>query len=172
VATVLRHLRAERETSAIDEAADQSVPATSDAVHMVTLGFIGPTMVVGWYLATHAQTSPSGGFQGGIVLATAFILIYLAGQFLVFHRISPVALTDAIEAVGAGGFAAVGVGALGVGAAYLANVLPLGNSPGAVNSSGTIALISFLVGVEVAAAFTLILSELLEQTLILKETES
>jgi multicomponent Na+:H+ antiporter subunit B len=172
VATVLRHLRAERETSATDEAAGQSVPATSDAVHMVTLGFIGPTVVVGWYLATHAQTSPSGGFQGGIVLATAFVLIYLAGQFLVFHRISPVALTDAIEAVGAGGFAAVGVGALGVGAAYLANVLPLGNTPGAVNSSGTIALISFLVGVEVAAAFTLILSELLEQTLILKETES
>ncbi len=172
VAVVLRHLRAERETPATDEAANESVPATSDAVRMATLGFIGPTMVVGWYLATHAQTSPSGGFQGGVVLATAFILIYLAGQFLVFHRISPVPLTDAIEAVGAGGFAVVGLGALGVGAAYLANVLPLGNSPGAVNSSGTIALISFLVGVEVAAAFTLILSELLEQTLILKEPES
>jgi multicomponent Na+:H+ antiporter subunit B len=129
-------------------------------------------LVVGWYLATHAQTSPSGGFQGGVVLATAFILLYLAGQFLVFNKVSPVAVTDAIEAVGAGGFAAVGVGALIAGAAYLANVLPLGTSAGAVNSSGTIALISFLVGVEVAAAFTLIVSELLEQTLILKESES
>jgi multicomponent Na+:H+ antiporter subunit B len=104
------------------------------------------------------------------VLATGFILLYLAGQFLVFNKVSPVAVTDAIEAVGAGGFAGVGVGALGVGAAYLANVLPLGSSAGAVNSSGTIALISFLVGVEVAAAFTLIVSELLEQTLILKES--
>jgi multicomponent Na+:H+ antiporter subunit B len=137
---------------------------------MATLGFIGPTVVVGWYLVTHAQTSPSGGFQGGVVLATGFILLYLAGQFLVFNKVSPVAVTDAIEAVGAGGFAGVGVGALGVGAAYLANVLPLGSSAGAVNSSGTIALISFLVGVEVAAAFTLIVSELLEQTLILKES--
>jgi len=172
VATVLRHLRAERETTATDEAAGLTVPATSDAVRMATLGFIGPTVVVGWYLATHAQTSPSGGFQGGVVLASAFILLYLAGQFLVFNKVSPVAVTDAIEAVGAGGFAGVGVGALGVGGAYLANVLPLGSSAGAVNSSGTIALISFLVGVEVAAAFTLIVSELLEQTLILKESES
>jgi multicomponent Na+:H+ antiporter subunit B len=126
---------------------------------------------VGWYLATHAQTSPSGGFQGGVVLATALILIYLAGQFLAFNKISPVALIDTVGAVGAGGFAGVGVAAMVTGAAYLTNVLPLGTSPGAVNSSGTIALISFLVGVEVAAAFTLIVSELLEQTLVLREED-
>ena len=57
---------------------------------MVALVFIGPTVVIGWYLASHAQTSPSGGFQGGVVLATAFILIYLSGEFLVFKRVSPV----------------------------------------------------------------------------------
>jgi hypothetical protein len=38
-----------------------------------------------------------------------------------------------------------------------------------VSSSGTIALISFCVGVEVAAAFVLIVSELLEQTLLLRQ---
>ena len=43
------------------------------------------------------------------MLATAFVLIYLAGEFLVFKRFSPAALTDAVEAVGAGGFAAIGV---------------------------------------------------------------
>lgn len=168
VATVLRHMCEERETPAADEARDRQVPATSDAVRMVALAFTGPALVVGWYLATHAQTSPSGGFQGGIVLATAFVMVYLAGQFIAFRRLSPVHLADAVEAVGAGGFAAVGVGALGVGAAYLANVLPLGTTPGAVNSSGTIALISFFVGIEVAAAFVLIAGELLEQTLIIR----
>ena len=49
---------------------------------------------------------------------------------------------------------------------YLYNFLPLGTIPGAVSSSGTIALISFLVGIEVAAAFVLIIGELLEQTLL------
>ncbi|HWR48249.1 MAG TPA: MnhB domain-containing protein [Pseudonocardiaceae bacterium] len=169
VATVLRHLREEQDDPAVDAAKDRPVPATSDAIRMVTLAFTGPTLVVGWYLASHAQTSPSGGFQGGVVLATAFVLVYLAGQFLAFKRLSPIHLTDSVEAIAAGSFAAVGVAALGLGAAYLANVLPLGSSPGAVNSSGTIALISFFVGVEVAAAFVLIVGELLEQTLIIRE---
>jgi len=169
VATVLRHLRGERERSAVDEALDRDAPPTSEAVRMVALIFTGPTVVIGWYLASHAQTSPSGGFQGGVVLATAFILIYLAGQFLVFERVSPVDITDAVEAAGAGGFACIGVSAVALGLPYLSNVLPLGRTPGAVDSSGTIALISFFVGVEVAAAFVLIVGELLEQTLLIRQ---
>ena len=169
VSLVLRQLRGERDRPARDEALDRRVPSTADAVRMVSLVMVGPTVVMGWYLASHAQTSPSGGFQGGVVLATAFILIYLAGQFLVFERFSPVDITDAVEAVGAGGFAAVGVSAVAMGLAYLTNFLPLGSTPGAVSSSGTIALISFFVGVEVAAAFVIIVAELLEQTLLIRQ---
>ena len=55
---------------------------------------------------------------------------------------------------------------------YLYNYLPLGTIPGAVSSSGTIAAISFLVGIEVAAAFLLIIGELLEQTLLRREGSS
>jgi len=126
-------------------------------------------VLVGWWLASHAQTSPSGGFQGGVILATAFILVYLSGEFLVFKRFSPVDLTDVVEAVGAGGFAAIGVSAVAMGLPYLTNFLPLGSRPGAVSSSGTIALISFFVGIEVAAAFVVIVSELLEQTLLSRQ---
>jgi multicomponent Na+:H+ antiporter subunit B len=172
VATVLRHLRGETERDARgetgDEAAGRRAPPTSGAVRMVALALAGPTVVMGWYLASHAQTSPSGGFQGGIVLATAFILIYLAGQFLAFERVSPADVTDAVEAVGAGGFVAVGIAAVVMGLAYLTNFLPLGTVPGAVSSSGTIALISFFVGLEVGAAFVLIVAELLDQTLLLR----
>ena len=104
-----------------------------------------------------------------MVLATSFILIYLAGEFLVFKRISPADITDAVGAAGAGGFAAIGVTAMAMGLPYLSNFLPLGGTPGAVSSSGTIALISFFVGIEVAAAFVLIVSELLEQTLLFRQ---
>ena len=168
-AVVLRVLRGERERSAVDEAGDRDMPPTSDAVRMVALLFTGPVVVVGWWLTSHAQTNPSGGFQGGVVLATALILVYLAGEFLVFNRFSPVALTDAVEAVGAGGFAAIGVAAVPMGLAYLQNYLPLGQFAGAVSSSGTIALISFFVGLEVGAAFILIVGELLEQTLLIRQ---
>jgi multicomponent Na+:H+ antiporter subunit B len=156
VATVLRQLRGDRQHPARDEAAGRDAPATSEAIRMVALILTGPVVVMGWYLASHAQTSPSGGF--------------LAGQFLAFKRISPVDVTDAVGAVGAGGFAAVGISAVAMGLPFLTNFLPLGSVPGAVSSSGTIALISFFVGVEVAAAFVLIVSELLDQTLLLQDS--
>jgi multicomponent Na+:H+ antiporter subunit B len=166
---VLRRLRGERERSPVGEAVGRDVPPTSDAVRMVALLLSGPVTIVGWWLASHAQTNPSGGFQGGVILATAFILVYLAGEFLVFRQFSPVALTEAVEAAGAGGFVAVGVAAVPMGLAYLTNYLPLGQFAGAVSSSGTIALISFFVGLEVAAAFILIIGELLEQTLLIRQ---
>jgi multicomponent Na+:H+ antiporter subunit B len=137
-------------------------------VRMPALLLTGPTVLLGWWLASHAQTNPSGGFQGGVVLATAFVLVYLSGEFLTFRRLSPVAVLDAVEALGAGGFAAIGVTAVAMSLPYLYNFLPLGQIPGAVSSSGTIALISFFVGLEVAAAFILIVGELLEQTLLVR----
>jgi multicomponent Na+:H+ antiporter subunit B len=166
---VLRHLRTEREQDQEDPTADWAIPPASDAVRLVALLFTGPIVVLGWFLVSHAQTSPSGGFQGGVVLATAFILIYLSGEFLLFRRISPADVIDAVEAAGAGGFAAIGVAALIMGLPYLKNFLPLGTTPGAVSSSGTIALISFFVGLEVAAAFILIVGELVEQTLLVRQ---
>jgi multicomponent Na+:H+ antiporter subunit B len=170
VATVLRHLRHERdEEQTGDEAIGPGSSDTTDAVRLASLVFVGPAVLFGWYLGAHAQTNPSGGFQGGVVLATAFVLIYLAGEFLMFRRISPVNLVDAVGAVGAGGFAAVGITAVALGLPYLTNFLGLGTVPGAVSSSGTIALISFFVGIEVAAAFVLIVGELLEQTLLVRK---
>ena len=168
MSVVLRRLRGEREgdSSPAQDTASRQLPATSSPVRIVSLLLVGPTAVIGWWLATHAQTNPSGGFQGGVILATAFFLVYLSGEFIVFRRLRPEQVLDVAEAVGAGGFAAVGVTALAMGLPYLYNYLPLGTIPGAVSSSGTIALISFLVGIEVAAAFVLIIGELLDQTLL------
>ena len=169
VSTVLRQLRGEREHSPVDEGMGRSGVMTSDAIRISALAFVGPVALFGWELASHAQTNPSGGFQGGVVLASAVMLVYLAGQLLTFKRFSPADVTDAVEAVGAGGFVVVGLAAVFIGLPYLYNWLGLGGSPGAVTSSGTIALISFFVGIEVTAAFVLIVSELLEQTLMTQE---
>ena len=75
----------------------------------------------------------------------------------------------ACEGLVAGGFVAIGLSAVAMGLPYLKNFLPLGQVPGAVSSSGTIALISFFVGIEVAAAFILIVGELLDQTLLIRQ---
>jgi multicomponent Na+:H+ antiporter subunit B len=170
MSVVLRRLRGERENgpSPYELARDRRTPPTSDGIRVPTLTFVGPVILVGWWLASHAQTNPSGGFQGGVILATAFMLVYLSGEFLAFRRLSPVALLDGAEAIGAGAFVAVGLAAVVQGLPYLDNFLPLGQTPGAVSSSGTIALISFFVGIEVASAFVLIIGELLEQTLLVR----
>jgi multicomponent Na+:H+ antiporter subunit B len=172
MSVVLRRLRGEREQAGVPPAvsAGRDDAATSGAVRIAALLLVGPTVVVGWWLATHAQANPSGGFQGGVILAGAFCLVYLSGESLVFRRLSPDIVLDAAEALGAGGFAAVGLTAVALGLPFLANYLPLGTIPGAVSSSGTIALISFLVGIEVAAAFTLIIGELLGQTLLRRQS--
>jgi len=169
MSVVLRQLRGERERDPGAQREDWQIPPASDAVRLVALIFTGPIVLLGWFLVSHAQTSPAGGFQGGLVLATSLVMIYLAGEYLLFRRVSPVAVTDAVEAVGAGGFAAIGVTAVALGLPYLKNFLPLGSAPGAVSSSGTIALISFFVGLEVAAAFALIVGELVEQTLLVQQ---
>jgi multicomponent Na+:H+ antiporter subunit B len=170
MSVVLRRLRGEHEgdQSPYDRARNRDLPPTSDAIRVPTLALVGPVALIGWWLASHAQTNPSGGFQGGVILASAFTLIYLSGQFLAFRRLSPVALLDGAEALGAGAFVAVGLAAVAQGLPYLDNFLPLGQVPGAVSSSGTIALISFFVGIEVAAAFAAIIGELLEQTLLVR----
>ena len=166
MSVVLRKLRGEHESEPAEEAESRTLPPTSSAMRVAALLMVGPTAVIGWWLASHAQANPSGGFQGGVILASAFILVYLSGEFLAFRRVSPVVLLDAVEAVGAGGFAAIGLAAVVMNLPFLYNYLPLGQFPGAVSSSGTIALISFFVGLEVAAAFVLIVGELLEQTLL------
>ncbi|MCL2584017.1 MAG: hypothetical protein FWE35_16355 [Streptosporangiales bacterium] len=167
LSVVLRRLRDERESRPVDNSNRLPVP---DSVRVPALIFTGPTVLIGWWLASHAQTNPSGGFQGGIMLASALILIYLAGEFIAFRRLSPVALLDAVEAVGAGGFAVIGLIALAMGLPYLDNFVPLGTIPGAVSSGGTIPLISFFVGLEVAAAFVAIIGEFGEQTLLVRRS--
>ena len=73
---VLRRLRGEREKPAVDEAADRDMPPTSEAVRMAALAFTGPLVVMGWWLTSHAQTGRPA-VSRGVILATAFILVYL-----------------------------------------------------------------------------------------------
>lgn len=167
VAVVMRGLREEEEARGGGPPSASIFP-TSDGVRMLALVLVGPVLLVGWELTTHAQSNPSGGFQGGAVMASSVILIYLAGHYLRLRRSDPQVVTDSVEAMGAAGFAIVGLFGMVAGSAFLADVLPLGKYRGAVTSAGTIPLISLCVGIEVWAAFLLVVSEYLGQTLVRK----
>jgi multicomponent Na+:H+ antiporter subunit B len=136
----------------------------SDALRAWTLGLTGPTVLFGLYVVTHGHLSPGGGFQGGALLATAPLLIYLAEDYDVFRRITGHRLTELTEAAGITGYLAVGALGWIWGQAFLTNVLPLGTT-GNLLSSGTILALNVATGVEVAAGFVLLLTAFLQEIL-------
>jgi multicomponent Na+:H+ antiporter subunit B len=167
VAVLLRAQRDEVEQPPDEDAADRRAPGTSNAVRVLGLALVGPVVLFGLYMVAHGHLTPGGGFQGGVVLATGALLVFLSGEYVTLRRVRPAALIDLAESSGAGGYVTVGLLGLATGAAFLENVLPLGE-PGALLSAGTIPLLNLAVGLEVAGGMVLLLSEFLEQTLVLR----
>jgi multicomponent Na+:H+ antiporter subunit B len=167
VAVLLRAQRDEVEQPPDEDAADRRAPGTSNAVRVLGLALVGPVVLFGLYMVAHGHLTPGGGFQGGVVLATGALLVFLSGEYVTLRKVRPAALIDLAESSGAGGYVTVGLLGLATGAAFLENVLPLGE-PGALLSAGTIPLLNLAVGLEVAGGMVLLLSEFLEQTLVLR----
>lgn len=127
----------------------------SETVKITAACSFGLTVLFGLYMCTHGQLTPGGGFQGGVIVATALMLVYIAENLNRFKAITSHPLMEVLEAAGAGLYALTGLSALLVGAPLLTNWLPLGKT-GDVFSSGTIAVISASVGLEVATGFILL----------------
>jgi multicomponent Na+:H+ antiporter subunit B len=161
-------LRAQRDEATADDAArlaDDRADATARPVRALGAALVGPTVVLGGYVIAHGQLTPGGGFQGGVILAAAAVLVYVAGQYVSAHRVGPITRLELIESAGAAGFALLGLGGLLAGGAALENFLGLG-STGSVFSAGTIPLANVAVGIEVWGGITLIVAEFLDQALL------
>jgi len=168
VAVLLRVLRDEHERPRPEEdASGRRIENTSSAIRLLGAGLVGPTIVLGLYIVAHGQLTPGGGFQGGVILATALLLVFLSDQYITLRRVGPMALIEAAEGVGVAGFALIGVAGLIWGSSYMENFLPLGTT-GTLLSAGTIPLNSVAVGVAVTGGFAFMLSEFLEQTLVVR----
>jgi multicomponent Na+:H+ antiporter subunit B len=164
VALLLRKQKGEKGGPEEDKAAGRKVPRASDAVRALSVALVGPTALFGIYIVVHGQVSPGGGFQGGVILATAPLLVYLAGYFSKLRRIAPHWALEAAEAVGVGGYAVLGLIGYFEGAGYLTNVLPLGK-PGELVSGGLAPFINIAIGLAVGAGFLLLLITFLAETL-------
>lgn len=171
VAGVLALLRKDSDETAqtpLDQADDRMPPAPSDAVKALSAGLFGPILIFGLYTATHGQTTPGGGFQGGMIMASAAMLIYLGADYATFRRVVSSEGMEAGEGIAAGLFVLTGAAALFAGKAFLDNFLPLGQT-GDVFSGGTIAVISVVTGMEVGAGVVLLMSAFFEQVFVLRE---
>jgi multicomponent Na+:H+ antiporter subunit B len=154
-ALLLRSSRAEDAERAEDS-------GEGDALTLFGIAGVGAVVVLGLYVVAHGYLTPGGGFQGGVVLASAAGLVFLGGTYRAFRRVTPQRVVEAAESAGVLVWPALGIGVLASGGAFLGNVLPRG-SLGSLASAGTIPLLNAATGLAVAAAFTLIGVEFLEE---------
>ncbi len=156
VALLLREARDDRERPR-DE-------VKSDAVRAIGLGLVGTMIVVGLYVAAHGYLTPGGGFQGGVVLAGALVLLYAAGTYRSYRAATPEWFVELGESIGAGGYVTVGLATLIAGAAYLENIVDHGTT-GTLAAGGTIPILNVAAALAVFAALALLFNEFLEEVM-------
>jgi multicomponent Na+:H+ antiporter subunit B len=163
---LLREAHEKKKERQIDAITPRRRVNATDAIRVWTLAMTGPTVLFGIYMVIHGQLTPGGGFQGGVILATAPLLIYLGESFDVFKRVTSNPLIEVVEAVGAGAYVIIGIIGWIAGNWFLENVFPLGPQTNpTILSGGTIPAINLAVGIEVAAGFTLLLAAFLQRNL-------
>lgn len=137
----------------------------SGASRWIGAALVGPLTVLSAYVVVHGQLTPGGGFQGGVVLMAAFAFVGLGGEYLLLLRLRRSArLPELADAAGAAGFVVIGLGGLIGTGVFFENFLPKG-SQASLLSGGMIPLANVSVGMEVAGAILMVLSELLDQRL-------
>ncbi len=164
-AVLLRAQRGEHSVERAAERAEERSQEVAGPLRAFGAALVAPVLVLGGYVVTHGHLTPGGGFQGGVILAAAVALVFIAGQLLALRRTRPMPIVELGEGIGAVGYALIAVGGLVFGVAALYNFLPLG-TPGDLLSAGMIPLLNVSVGLEVAGAFTLVVSEFLDQALL------
>jgi multicomponent Na+:H+ antiporter subunit B len=163
VALLLRETRADARTPTEERTED-------DELRLLGLTLVPPIVLLGLYLVVFGHITPGGGFQGGIVLATAFLLLYVAAGSKALDRLAPSAAADGAEGIGLAAYVVIGLIGLVVAGEYLDNFLPYG-SRNMIRSAGTVPLLNLSVGLAVLGAFVLLVRDLLQELLLERRSE-
>jgi multicomponent Na+:H+ antiporter subunit B len=142
----------------------------SDAVRLVGVVMVGGGLLVGLWLAAFGYITPGGGFQGGVVLAGAILLVYLVGNHRDYRPFRVEHLLDPLEGIGVGGYVVVGLAALVSGTAFLTNLFGFGKT-GTLVSGGSIAILNWASAIAVSVAMLLLFAEFLETYVVPLEPE-
>jgi len=160
---LLRGRRGESVSDRAAQAGSRPVCERSEAVTLACRLFLPLIVAFGVYVILHAQLTPGGGFQGGAIIASGALLLYLGESYRLWRRLVRAQLFDRLEAAGAIVLVLCGLLPMVRGAAFFENVLPLGQT-GALISGGLILIENAGVALAVTAGFVLLLVEFLEET--------
>jgi len=114
-------------------------------------------IILGAYVFVHGHLTPGGGFQGGAIIASAFLLMFISYRtYKVNHTV-----LSRVESGAGSAFVIIGLLGLAFGASFLENILPFGVA-NTLFSAGVIPLIYVAVGFKVGAELTALLDTMLK----------
>jgi len=116
-------------------------------------------LIFGTYIFIHGHLTPGGGFQGGAIIASGFLLIYLGCRE---RRISRIA-SNLAESLGGLVFVIIGLLGLAFGGYFLLNFLPKG-TVNTLLSAGIIPIIYIAIGFKVGSELASIIDNLIEES--------
>lgn len=160
---LLRSLRDKPASAKAAAVPGRPLPPRSEAVMLLARLLAPATVLFGASVVLHAPLTPGGGFQGGVIVASALLLVWLGEGYDRWRRILPAELCHALEGGGAGLFVLAGLAGVATGEAFLANLLPPGPRDSLL-SGGMVALLNLGVACAVAGGFGSLFLEFLDQT--------
>jgi multicomponent Na+:H+ antiporter subunit B len=139
-------------------------PVSSDILRLIGFPLTAMVFLIGLWLIAFGFVTPGGGFQGGVVVAGALVLVFLAQGFRPWQTLANEKVLDPLEGIGVGTFVCVGLGALIAGLPFLKNFLGPGTT-GTLHSGGSMAFLNWATALEVAAANVILFSEFIDHYL-------
>jgi multicomponent Na+:H+ antiporter subunit B len=119
-------------------------------------------LLFGLYVITHGELGPGGGFQGGVVLACAFILFALIWGRPALYRVLPPPVSDLLTGLGVLVYSGTGAACLLLGGQFLDYSMLNTASPGDGESLG-MTLVEYGVGITVSMVMLTIFNQLAEE---------
>jgi multicomponent Na+:H+ antiporter subunit B len=113
----------------------------------ITVGFI---FIYGIYIILHGHLTPGGGFAGGVIVAGAFILRFLAFGSERSAEKKSATKASILESIGGLLFIGIAICALIVAGTFFVNFLPKG-TPFHLLSAGIIPLCNIAISIKVGA---------------------
>ena len=160
---LLRGSRGEQTRAEPGEVEGREIRPRSDAAALISRLF-GPVIVLfGVYVAMHAMTTPGGGFQGGVIVATGLLMVFIGEGYRGWRHIAKSHMLVICEGMGATLYAFCGFASMLQGKAFLTNIMPYGMLKD-VFSGGLMQLENAGVAIAVAGSFSLLFIEFLEET--------
>ncbi len=114
----------------------------------------------GIYIILFGHLTPGGGFAGGVILASSYVLLMLAYGREFAEENLPLSAASKIDSIGAFGFAMVAILGSVFGGTFFWNFLRQKYLPGEplhLISAGTIPLSNIAIGIKVGASLFLII---------------